>query len=517
MAKPWVPTVDDLRVRMSLLHFFKEQLLIQCVSQVKLCYICREEEAYDKPEDPPRAWTHPCNCTLVAHESCLLHWITAAQQNPERAANALKCPQCGARYELESKNPPSLRALDALNRSLSHVGKIVTASCVGLVVLSFGAGVYAICTSYGSYAIRNFLGKEMYNVLLSDDPSTWPWHAFLNLPLIPITLIVSRTPLSSTVSPLIPLLFSWCSSTPNTSVLRSMNLRWQGSENWLQHALYANGPTKWWPPSPTLLSMMFPLVRAFYGVGLKHLKRWVVNSRETPQPPVRRIEWALNDGGPAALRIRIGANVGQPAAERPAQPPDPDAQQEAGQAPADAPEGDAVNEEDPGVAAERTIRITGGSIGRVVGGALILPLISNGMGSLLFRLSRHLPILAKILAVRPPLSKTLPSLWPAPSSYGLEGRPLSEQASHIFKIMWQGSRIWAESDPVWWRNALGLGIFIVVKDAVKLFHLWLAKQELESRKVKTRSFEGIDIKELDLINSPPYSAHVEAIDTIGPK
>lgn len=38
------------------------------------------------------------------------------------------------------------------------------------------------------------------------------------------------------------------------------------------------------------------------------------------------------------------------------------------------------------------------------------------------------------------------------------------------------------------------------KDAVKLLHLWLAKQELETRHVKNRSFEGVDARELDLIH-----------------
>lgn len=43
------------------------------------------------------------------------------------------------------------------------------------------------------------------------------------------------------------------------------------------------------------------------------------------------------------------------------------------------------------------------------------------------------------------------------------------------------------------------------KDCIQLLHLWLAKRELETRKVKNRDFEGIDIKELDLIPSFPRS------------
>ncbi|KAI9060132.1 hypothetical protein FKP32DRAFT_1679100, partial [Trametes sanguinea] len=113
----WVPTVDDLRV--------------------KLCYICREEERYDNPEDPPRAWTHPCSCTLVAHESCLLQWIKSAQQDSSRNANALKCPQCGAHYDIESDNPLVLRVLNKLNAILSRVGQVVTVFGVAGITASF--------------------------------------------------------------------------------------------------------------------------------------------------------------------------------------------------------------------------------------------------------------------------------------------------------------------------------------------------------------------------------------------
>ncbi|TFY73924.1 hypothetical protein EWM64_g10088, partial [Hericium alpestre] len=185
----WVPTVDDLRV--------------------KLCYICREEERYDSPEEPPRAWTHPCNCTLVAHESCLLQWIIAAQQTPDRAANALKCPQCGAEYELESRNPPILKFLDAWNKGMSRVGRVVTVSIAGVVFIAIGSGLYAVCTSYGAFAMREFIGKDLYDQIMTDDPAKWPWYAFINLPLIPLSLINSRGGFFLNISPLVPLLSGW--------------------------------------------------------------------------------------------------------------------------------------------------------------------------------------------------------------------------------------------------------------------------------------------------------------------
>ena len=62
----------------------------------------KQEGFIQGPAEPRVQWVHPCKCTLVAHESCLLNWGSSAQQDAARAKNALKCPQCGAQYEIES-------------------------------------------------------------------------------------------------------------------------------------------------------------------------------------------------------------------------------------------------------------------------------------------------------------------------------------------------------------------------------------------------------------------------------
>ena len=90
---------------------------------------------------------HPCNCTLVAHEACLLTWIKSAQQDAKRSGNALKCPQCGAEYELESENPLSLRILNAFNSLLQFSGKAITVAGTACLVLSFGFGALNILVS----------------------------------------------------------------------------------------------------------------------------------------------------------------------------------------------------------------------------------------------------------------------------------------------------------------------------------------------------------------------------------
>jgi len=121
--------------------------------QVKLCYICREEERYDDdtPISPPRAWTHPCKCTLVAHEKCLLKWIQTSQSTLVRAANALKCPQCGAEYQLESKYPVLLKFMSAGNRTLQQLGRLFTLFGVASFICVVGSGPWSLHSYSGSY------------------------------------------------------------------------------------------------------------------------------------------------------------------------------------------------------------------------------------------------------------------------------------------------------------------------------------------------------------------------------
>ena len=68
-----------------------------------------------------------------------------------------------------------------------------------------------------------------------------------------------------------------------------------------------------------------------------------------------------------------------------------------------------------------------------------------------------------------------------------------------------------------WRNTVGLGIFIFVsdvrdicramltllrkaKDCLNILHVYLTKREIETRRIKSRSFAGIDLRELDLVH-----------------
>ncbi|KAF8174904.1 hypothetical protein BJ912DRAFT_989529 [Pholiota molesta] len=486
-----VPTVKDLRI--------------------KLCYICREEEKADDPasDDPPRAWTHPCNCTLIAHEQCLLKWIQTSQGTASRAPNALKCPQCGTVYEMESENTIVLRGLAFGNKLLQRMGRYLTVFGAAAAVGVVGTSVYICLTAYGAWAVKKFIGQEMFNLILTDDPVNWPWSAYINLPLLPLSLIFSRFNETGT-SIVIPLLLVWPPSTPVGEGGRRLADYWSRSENSSRLSFLPSA--KYWPPPPVFFGLFaFPFLRAFYQrlygyIYFKVLGTPMPEPRRTPRGGLRF------DEGPFVIRIRAqfdDADEGQG-------PQQQGGQGQAQQA-ADAPAAAAADnaEADPNAAvvqaAEQLIEVDAASLGRRIGGALLVPAISSMMGGVLLELSRHSRWLRVFLGVHgaaeqgrmplPPWGRF--ALTASEQSWAQLG--VVQQARVVMRLLMTaflgGTRTWIDSDPVWWRNGVGFALFVAVKDGVQLLHLWLAKRELESRRVKDRDFRGVDIRELDLLPS----------------
>lgn len=285
----------------------------------------------------------------------------------------------------------------------------------------------------------------MYDLLLTEDPTNWPWHCYLNLPLIPLALIISRLPFNSNITPLVPLLLAWPTSTPVRNSKRIVLNRWSIPVP-MQGEMFPLLPS--WPPPPVMLGFfIYPSVRIAYNRLFSQFSRWVLNSQPEATDTARRMVLALEDDDPF-LRIRINAN----GEERNGQ--------QAGAAnnnPNPNGDGDPVDPvaPDAAAAAENTIRVSGTSLGRLIGGALIIPRISSVMGTLLYRLSKYSPLLRRFLAVRPPLP---PDIRPS-----LTGNLIDEEAwskmSPVkrlgvagllgLSVAWRGTPVWAECDPVW--------------------------------------------------------------------
>lgn len=339
-------------------------------------------------------------------------------------------------------------------------------SCLTGIVTKLA--IYVVSTSYGAFAVKEFLGEDMYNTLLTDNPSVWPWHAFIHLPIIPFSLILSRTRLFDTF-PIVPLFLTWSSSPPVRSSIPSSSL-W----NFTRTGTPYSPPALSWPPTPVMGMVLYPFVRVMYRRFFDRLTKFVMGAHTDTTNrdggPIRRVVWALNDGGPAPLRVRIGANI-DPApregAARPGGQGAQNAQGEEGQGAVQRPvEGEENNgPDDPAAVAERTLHVTTSSLGRFVGGALLIPTISNRMGKFLCRLSQYSPLLHTFLAIRerPATLPTQLRLFGTPpgSSHNLM-RQLGTHLVTGINIMFGGTPTWNEQDPVWWRNAVGLGLFVFV-------------------------------------------------------
>ncbi|KAG5348681.1 hypothetical protein C0989_008957 [Termitomyces sp. Mn162] len=419
-----------------------------------------------------------------------------------------------------------------MNRILHRTGRIVTLFGVAGMVGVFASGVYAIATIYGSWAVKQFIGQEMHGLLLSDDPNVWRWTTLVNLPSIPFALILARFQPPRLIPSIIPILLLWppippihvrevlasnAFTTPFTpSSILPADLRI--SRSW-SNILWS------WPPTPALFGfILVPLVRYVYRKAWTRLQVRVLGSIP---PSVRNFgDIVVWDGWPIVIRIRTeidhnGADQQQHGQEQDEnqgavvedQQQQRDQEGQAGELAARGQDQelphlqDQVPENGPPAleVAEQNIATMRSSLGRRIGGALLVPWISNRMGALLLAASKHSIILRRILALRPPLQQITALVPGHVQAQGFLGQ-LQRKLGTVWQSTIRGSSAWVETDPVWWRNALGLGLFVVVKDTIELLHLWLATRELESRHVKNRDFARVEIRELDLVPGFPRPA-----------
>ena len=272
------------------------------------------------------------------------------------------------------------------------------------------------------------LSDRRFDLILTEDPANWPWHAWLNLPLIPLSLILSRTTLwRGTVSPIVPLFLAW----PTTLPVRGKRL---DPQTWLRgqrvaQPVYPFPSLMSWPPAPIVATIFLPLIQNVYRNLFLRFQHWVLNSEPSLEPPAPIFPWRLE--------IRFGQDAEDGANEEVREEENRANQQHNR-------EGD--GNQDPVAAAERVQSISSASVGRFVGGALLIPRISNFMGSLLFRLSKHSDLLRRLLAIRPPLKERLDGF-----STGEVGSvsDLGRAAKAAFRVLVGGTRSWAEADPVW--------------------------------------------------------------------
>lgn len=293
----------------------------------------------------------------------------------------------------------------------------------------------------------------MFDVLLTDDPANWPWTAFLNLPILTISLILSRFQATEQIPALIPLLLVWPPSSPVGARARLLDEYWTRPANARSLTLASIPSNRSWPPSPTVFGLFIvPIARAVYKRCFAKLQYWALGAHPPSARASRGFAFHVNEGGQFMIRIR--ANIGENAPEQAAPPAQEPAEVQPG-APED-PNAAAV------AAAEQLIEINTSSLGRRIGGALLIPVISSAMGTLLFRLSKQSQLLKTFLGVRPPLNGLLPGIGPLTSYKNWEELGTAKQVGLAVRLLlnasWNGTRTWAEADPVWYVHLLAYAI-----------------------------------------------------------
>lgn len=121
------------------------------VDQQKTCFICYEDEGEEGSSHGK--WVHPCKCSLVAHEDCLLHWISVSKPTASQTV-PVTCPQCAAPYTIAQLNFPLLNLIEKVED--------VWAKNVGrLLAVGAGVGTWTLLSLYGIWAIRKFVGDRV--------------------------------------------------------------------------------------------------------------------------------------------------------------------------------------------------------------------------------------------------------------------------------------------------------------------------------------------------------------------
>lgn len=401
------------------------------------CWICYTDETEDSPLN--LEWRSPCPCALTAHEACLLDWL-ADMENPRarkrNGANAkMVCPQC--KSDIVVTRPRSY-VVDGLRMAEKVAGRLVLPGMVFTVAGTLWAG----CCAHGIYSMHLIFGSEEARQILQSS-TEGPWSPGLNvgLPLIPLSLIFSRTRYGDGLLPAIPVLF------------------------FAAHSPGQEPDFDLWPPTRAITFAALPYVKSIYASlyerffgGLE--RKWIseVQPRAAEEVMMDEVQqqdqaeglnrFGENINGQILMEIDLELQVGMGDDDEPLEAPAVPAAENHDGADLGAQDGQAQGQNigqglGLGRRQNEIIHDTG-NLAEIVLGALVFPAISASMGGL--------------------LKYVLPKSWTTPSSVLERSRPGLLQSR-------------------WGRSVIGGCMFVLLKDALILYCRWKLAQTHRRRKV----------------------------------
>lgn len=119
------------------------------------CWICFEEELESEiiKQGSESDWRSPCQCSLAAHEECLLTWVDETQKSTSTGVNSsrtIRCPQCKQAYKIRSKYSVGVNLMTIADQW-------ITRALLATIPLGVIKSLGITCFYYGQGAILDVL------------------------------------------------------------------------------------------------------------------------------------------------------------------------------------------------------------------------------------------------------------------------------------------------------------------------------------------------------------------------
>ena len=315
---------------------------------------------------------------------------------------------------------------------------------------------------------------------------------WVDIPLVPFVLVASHLPIFANFSTWIPTLVA-LPVTNGPSPMRGT----------LMLPRYQALPPRQYPPSPVMTALFVPWIRVIYFT----LKRLVYRAVLNPVTPTQRPEEGGDENtrrtprtvivgqNPEEVELVDGENNGN--ADTYETLEDGSIVRQRGWFGEEVLYLDDMQDQflDQAPDMPQTIFITYYGLAKLVVGALSLPAIANVMGSLLGLSAKYSGLLAAVLGMSQHISvrsvldlNWFDIFWPRePDLRSLE------DTSPFFK---DAPVNYDDLDPVWYRNAVGAGLYIVLKDSFALLYRYLKKKRRGKMHIKDLPFSPGVAREL---------------------
>jgi len=362
-----------------------------------------------------------------------------------------------------------------LLRILNRAYHYATVGYRAITVCAVISGVTVTLTAYGAFALRSFLGPQAFHFYFGRELADIAWHTtdFLSVPLI---LLSSHTNVLNTILPFLPVLYM------------PSSMLFPGGKGSLFPPPLTDAVN--YPPSPALTLFLAPYIGMAYHFASNKVVSWI--SRKTPggshsytrRNLIVHINRVAEEPDQNVLPNDLAPGIDNDGEEPDNFVPNNDEPPAAAAVPADG--------NDPEPAGVNVIHLTEGYVLRLIVSTLLAPFVAPVCGELLKRLSKHSAVLRTVLGI---------DAARGIGKIGLRANltALSGPMAFLMPVSLQYDGRVEDMDPIWWRNALGLSLFVLISDATTMLHLWLALRERRSRTIMSRNFSGVDYSGLDLI------------------